>query len=367
MGPITAFLQSLRASLAEWESVPISDLRFSHWDAARLLLLVLGAVSLSALALRWVIEERPGRRGLALPALPPWIRRSPLSFVRHGPLLLFALGLPFFVLAFADPYTSLTRQEVTYPGRRIAFLIDASSSMIAPFKSSVLTVREPAQTAFFTSVATADRFIRLRIQGKYRDLMALVEFGDEAYVVTPFTSDYDNILLSIALVSDFVEFGRFPDKGTKIAQAIEQGVQLFRAFDFLNAEGNLLVIISDGQDSEATSAGKPLDEILQGAVDAKVPIYFIRVGYNRQLGGIIPDDLWKSAVEKTGGRFYAAADEGTILSAIGEIDKRSTGTIAIKQYAMQQPWFSSYALIAVSIWSIALLLSLTVRYFQKFP
>ena len=27
--------------------------------------------------------------------------------------------------------------------------------------------------------------------------MALVEFGNQAYVITPFTSDYDNILLSI--------------------------------------------------------------------------------------------------------------------------------------------------------------------------
>ena len=54
--------------------------------------------------------------------------------------------------------------------------------------------------------------------GKYRDLMALVEFGNRAYVITPFTSDYDNMLLSISLIGDPVEYSMFPDPGTVIAQ-----------------------------------------------------------------------------------------------------------------------------------------------------
>ena len=40
------------------------------------------------------------------------------------------------------------------------------------------------------------------MDGRYRDLVSLIEFGNEAYVVTPFTSDYDNILLSISLIGD---------------------------------------------------------------------------------------------------------------------------------------------------------------------
>ena len=43
-------------------------------------------------------------------------------------------GLPFALLAVADPYTSLTAETVTYPGRRIAIMIDASDSMQAAFK-----------------------------------------------------------------------------------------------------------------------------------------------------------------------------------------------------------------------------------------
>ena len=41
---------------------------------------------------------------------------------------------------------------------------------------------------------------------------------------TPFTSDYENILLSISLIGDWNEFMNFPEQGTIIARAIDQGV-----------------------------------------------------------------------------------------------------------------------------------------------
>src|SRR5216117_3747959 len=61
------------------------------------------------------------------------------------------------------------------------------------------------------------------------------------------------------------------------------------------------------------------NEILAGAVQTKIPVYFIRTSYNKALGGVLPDDIWKPAVEATGGRFYAAGYESMILTAIKEI------------------------------------------------
>ena len=65
--------------------------------------------------------------------------------------------------------------------------------------------------------------MRLRMNGRYHDLIALIQFGNEAYVVTPFTTDYENILLSIRLISSPKEWGRFNDWGTTIIQGIEPG------------------------------------------------------------------------------------------------------------------------------------------------
>ena len=109
---------------------------FTHRNAARFAVVLLIAVSLGVLILRGrSFARRGGSRRVALPAILPMFRHSPFSFVRHGALLLFLCGLPFFLLAFADPFTSLTQQEVSFPGRRIGLLIDASSSMMEPFKA----------------------------------------------------------------------------------------------------------------------------------------------------------------------------------------------------------------------------------------
>ena len=203
--------------------------------------------------------------------------------------------------------------------------------------------------------------------GKYHDLIGLIEFGDEAYVVTPFTTDYENILLSISLIGDWTEFMKFPDQGTTIGAAMEQGVGLFKAFDFLEASGNLMVLFTDGQDTQVTIHGKSVTEIVAGAVQTKIPVYMIRTSYNKGLGAVLPDDIWKPAIEATGGKFYAAADELAIMAAIRDIDSRSGGRVDIKRYSTARPRYTPYTFMAASFWTVALLLQLTVPYFRKFP
>lgn len=358
----------LESSLTEWRGLRIEDLRFWHGDAARLMIVVLVAVSLAMIVVRSTIIRRTRRHRVALPSLLTSDGSFSWSFLRHTPLLLLMAGLPWFILALADPYSSLTQRTETFPGRRICLMIDASSSMVRPFSAPTLRqAGNDSQATFLTAVAAADRFVQLRIKGKYRDLMALVEFGDQAYVVTPFTNDYENIRLSLSLVGDYTEFIRFPDQGTLIGRAIEQGVQLFRTFDFLNASGNLLVLFSDGEDSEVLGRSRSVGDLVRSAQAAKVPIYFVRTRFDRTFGSVVSDSLWRDAVEATGGRYYAASDESTILRAIQDIDRVSVGRIDIKQYVTQRPQFRPFTLVAAATWSLATMLMLTVPYFWRFP
>ena len=367
MVPLTALGVLLRDGLTAWRNIRLSEVLFSHRDAGILALISLVGLAAAAAIVRLAFLRRAGRGQVGLPALLSWVRSSPFASLRHGAFLLSLAGLPFFMIALTDPYTPLRQQEVSFPGRRIALLIDASASMVIPFQSSKLNPTGPNQASFFTTIGAAETFIKQRMNGKYRDLIALVEFGDEAYVVTPFTNDYDNVLLSLSLVGDWTEYLKFSDQGTTIGKAIDQGVALFRAFDFLNAAGNAMIIFSDGQDRQVTVEGRPIEDILASATRAKVPVYLIRIGQNKALGDVIPDQIWRPAVEATGGRFYAASDESAIFRAINEIDRRSSGTISTKLYSTEQPQFSPFALIAVMLWTSALALKLTVPYFQKFP
>lgn len=365
MVPLTDLPVVVQRTMEEWRRLQWADLRFGETPVAALMVVMMLAAALLVLLARSLHARRPGRTHVTLPAILPLVRRTSLSVTRHAAFVLFLLGVPLFAVALADPYTAFTYEKVTYPGRRIAVAIDASSSMMAPFTS--VRFKNKGGPTFFTAVAAAEYFLRLRMKGPYRDLMALIEFGNEAYVVTPFTTDYENLLLSVKLIGNWAEWQRFPDPGTVIIQAINQTVQLFRAFDFLNASGNLMVIFSDGQDSHATLEGRSLDEILAEARKHEIPVYLIRTAFNRALGGVLPDELWKGAIERTGGRFYPAADEDTIIRAVNEIDRLSAGRIEMREYTARQPRFAGYALVAVGLWLVAGALKLGVSYFRTFP
>ena len=358
-------LIAIRTTLAEWLRLRWNDLQFAEAQTALFVFVFLLALSLLMLLARSLWSRKAGRTHVALPAVLPVIRRSHLSASRYAPFLLFVLGVPFFAVALADPHTTFRREEVSYTGRRIALLLDASTSMSLKFDSVQLQAR--SAPTFFTAVAAAEHFMKLRMKGPYHDLFALIEFGNFAYVVTPFTTDHQNILLSIKLIGDPKEWGRFTDWGTTIIQGIEQGTQLFRAFDFLNASGNLMVLFTDGRDDQATLRGQKLDDLMTDARKYKIPVYMIRTAFNMKFGDVVQDKLWKDAIERTGGHFYPAADEGAILRAVDEIDQLAPGRIDLREYTSQRPRFAGYALIAVALWLAASMLKLGFRVFRTFP
>jgi Mg-chelatase subunit ChlD len=352
-------------TVGNWLRLRGADVHLETAWAASAVLVVLVTSSLLVLLVRWVGSRPPERAHLALPALLPVMRRPRFSVVRHGAFLVFLLGLPFFALALADPRTEFSREETSYPGRRIALLVDASASMILKFDTAKLKV--PDNRAFYTAVAAAEHFMELRRRGRYRDLIALIQFGNEAYVVTPFTTDYENIQLSIRLISNPREWGGFSDFGTTILRGVGEGINLFKSFEFTNAAGNLMVMFTDGRDNERDIQGASVNAVVAELRQHRIPLYMIRTAFNFGEGKIPQDRLWKALVEQTGGRFYAADSEDAIMRAVAEIDKRSAGRIEVREYTAQRPRFEGYALVAVGLWFLAVVMKLGVRSFRTFP
>ena len=239
--------------IADFKSMVFARLRETLLFLGAGALLIIGTLFWRRLSYRSIRSEE-----IVLPV----VLESP-SFLKGGgvrflPFIFVLAGIPFFVLALAAPQTALSRQEVNYPGHRIAILIDASLSMNTAFSTQQLR----AGNTFLANVSAAEYFVRRRMESEYRDLVSLIEFGSQPYIVTPFTNDYENVLLSIGLVGTPEEYRRFPDHGTLIMEAIDRAVQLFGAFEFLEHKGNLMVIFSDGQDTHAVYEDRTLDDIL---------------------------------------------------------------------------------------------------------
>ena len=235
---------------------------------------------------------------------------------------------------------------MSYPGRRIALLVDASTSMVMQFKSPTKTQGE---ATFFTAVAAAEQFIRRRMNGPYRDLVALIQFGNQAYVVTPFTTDYENILLSIRLdqrsarVGTLQRLGHDDHRGDRSGDAAVQDVSIRervgQSDDRLHRRPRL------GAHQQAGRAR----ELVAEARTWKIPVHMIRTAYNRREGEVVQDKIWRPTVERTGGRFYAVYDEESMMRALREIDRLSPGRIETREYSVQRPRYAGYALIAAGV------------------
>ena len=364
MAAVGEFFALVGRTLSELTELSGGAFALLQRDTALLVYALLVGVCLALLVFRRMRRPRAGEGRLVLPAVfgSAMFPKNHAASVRHVAYGLFLLGVIAFAFALADPHTALVEDEASYPGHRITMMIDASLSMNTAFATEQLA----AGNTFLANVSAAEYFVKRRMEGPYQDLVSLVQFGNEAYIVTPFTNDYQNILLSISLVGTPEEYRRFPDHGTLIMKAIRRVVQLFRSFDFLGATGNLIVIFSDGQDTHARFEDVTLDDIMQEAADNEIPVYFIRTAYDQELGDIISDQQWKLAVERTGGKFFPAENEAAILSAIHEIDALAKGRIRVKRYVAHEPRFQAFALMAVLLWMTGLAMTLGFKQFRRF-
>ena len=259
----------IQDALRDWIRLSWSDLHFDETWTAVLVLVILLAISGLMLLARGLRSQKAG----------PHARDAACPAPADPPLALLgvpARGLPGFPAGRAvfrrrarRPAHGLHARGDVVPGRRIALLVDGSSSMVMKFETK--TLKTPENRAFYTAVAAAEHFMKLRMNGRYHDLIALIQFGNEAYVVTPFTTDYDNILLSIRLISSPKEWGNFNDWGTTIIQGLNQATALFKAFDFVNASGNAMVLFTDGRDEEKNIKGKPIESVIDGHEEVQDP------------------------------------------------------------------------------------------------
>ena len=372
METILSFIRLCGHLLREGWNLDWTNLHFARRDEA----LATGFMLAVSVVIAFFIGRRsrnaPGRGGIVLPALPLSLTPGPWRRARRLPAVLVLAGLFFFLMALADPYTTFIKQEVNHPGRRILILLDASGSMGGGSYENRFKLTSKLKTRsvepFYTATAAAEYFVRARMKSGYQDLVGLIEFGDESYVVSPFNTDYENVLTSIRLLSEPEEYRRFNDSGTKIAQAINQGVGLFKTFDFLKSAGNLMVLISDGEDMQVEYEGRKLDDILAESSKNKIPIFFIRTASNKPFGHpSTNDELWGAAVEKTGGKLYAGANGDVIIEACDEINRIAAGRIQYTRYSARTPQFQFFALVGTLFWSLALVLWLSFRHFREFP
>jgi len=268
-------------------------------------------------------------------------------------------GLALVIGALARPQRVEDKRDVRSQGYDIVLTIDLSGSMLSEdyekdgVRINRLQAIKPVIQAF--------------IERRPSDRIGVVLFSGKAYTLAPLTTNHDWLARQL----ERVKIGLIED-GTAIGDAL--GVALARLDQSKRQsegtrKGAFIVLLTDGannmglltptQSSQLAKArGIPIYTIGAGK-DGLVPFPIFddtgkKIGY-RRIAADLDEGALKAIAETTGGRFFRAADTGTVESAFQAIDSSQKIEFQAKSYLLTTelfPWFAvpGLALFGAGAW-----------------
>ncbi|HZG26785.1 MAG TPA: VWA domain-containing protein [Chitinophagaceae bacterium] len=276
--------------------------------------------------------------------------------LRHVPFVLRLLSLACIIVALARPQSRNDEELVTGEGVDIILCIDVSGSMLAQdFTPNRLEAAKEVASNF--------------VDNRPTDRIGLVIFSGESFTQCPVTTD-KNILKSQIYN---VQSGLLED-GTAIGSGLATSVDRLKSS---KSKSKVVILLTDGENNGGLIDPSTAKEI---AKSFGVRVYTIGVGTEGtapvpvQTGeGIvmqreqvnIDEKLLKQIANETGGKYYRAKDNTSLVNVYSNIDKLEKSRIEVTALRRFTEKFLPFAIAA----TILLVLETFLRYtvFKKFP
>ena len=267
------------------------------------------------------------------------------SVIRNGKMknMFFIIGRLFIMLliifALARPRLSDTIRESKTEIVDILLVIDQSSSMLAQdFKPNRLEAAKEVAKKF--------------IKDREGDRLGLIVFAGEPYIQCPLTRDI-NVLLEF---TDEIEIIDQEHDGTAIGMAIANSINRLRES---NTKSKTIILLSDGSNNQGE-----LDPITAAGLAAKfdIKIYTVAAGthglapypvtdaWGRQVIQKVQVDVDEESLKEiaiiTGGQFFRATDNKSLLKVYEDIDALERTEIEVKEYQNYTELYSWFTIPA---------------------
>ncbi len=269
----------------------------------------------------------------------------PESVIRNGKMknMFFINGRLFIMLliifALARLRLSDTIRESKTEIVDILLVIDQSSSMLAQdFKPNRLEAAKEVAKKF--------------IKDREGDRLGLIVFAGEPYIQCPLTRDI-NVLLEF---TDKIEIIDREHDGTAIGMAIANSINRLRESD---TKSKTIILLSDGSNNQGE-----LDPITAAGLAAKfdIKIYTVAAGthglapypvtdaWGRQVIQKVQVDVDEESLKEiaiiTGGQFFRATDNKSLLKVYEDIDALERTEIEVKEYQNYTELYSWFTIPA---------------------
>ena len=276
-------------------------------------------------------------------------KRSFRHILRHILFVLRIVMLIVIIIILARPQSTDRWQNVTTEGIDIMLVVDISGSMLArDFKPDRIEAAKNVATEF--------------ISGRTYDRLGLVVFSGESFTQCPLTTDHATL---INLLRE-IKSGMIED-GTAIGMGIATAVNRLKDSD---AESKVIILLTDGVNNRGAIDPLTAADL---ASTFNIKVYTIGVGsrgtapypvqtpFGTQLRNVeveIDENVLKEISARTGGNYYRATDNTTLLNIYREIDQLEKTKIDVREFNRKIEEYMPLAIAAV----ILLLLEMLARY-----
>ncbi len=320
----------------------------------------------------WLATRVPSRISFSSLELLSGSPQSVRGRLARLPALLLAAAVPLLAVATAGPRTPDAKTKTSGEGISIMMVVDRSGSMQArdlvpnDVRIDRLTVVKEVFKQFVLGGQNAGN-------GRPDDRIGLVAFARYADSLCPLTLDHGNL---VALAEELNIVTRRDEDGTALGDGLALAVERLRQE---RTKSRVAILLTDGVNN--TGAIDPL-QAAELALREQIKVYCIGAGTE----GIAPvpavdpftgrtvlaqqyveidEATLKAVADKTGGKYFRATDEASLMKIYSEIDRLERTKIHELRYLQYHEHFGPFALGALGLMVVAALSSSTV--FRRTP
>lgn len=325
----------------------MSGITFAHPKLLYLLILI------PAFVAWYIFRQKDSRASLQMSSLMPF-GSSPKTirvYLRHLPFALRMVAMGFVIIVLARPQSFNVTQDIETEGIDIMLSLDISSSMLAQdFNPDRLEAAKDIAIQF--------------VSGRRSDRIGLVTFAGESFTMCPLTTDYKTIVNQI----NEITLGLIED-GTAIGVGLATAVARLKDSD---AQSKVVILLTDGVNNKGEVTPITAAEI---AKTYNIRVYTVGVGthgtapypvetpFGRRLQEMkveIDENTLKEIAQLTGGEYFRATDGAGLIRVYEKIDELEKTKIEVVETTRQKEEFSLYAMLALAIIGLEILLRSTV-------
>ena len=306
----------------------------------------------------YVLQQKKSKASIQISTLES-LKKVPLTWkhsLRHVAFVLHIAVLSLIVVCLARPQSSNSWQNQTVEGIDIMIALDMSSSMLArDFQPDRLGAAKSVAIEF--------------VSGRMYDRIGLVVFSAESFTQCPLTTDR-GVLINLF---QNLQPGLLED-GTAIGLGLANAVSRLKDSE---AKSKVVILLTDGENNRGEIAPITAAEIARtygvrvytiGVGSIGTAPYPIQTPFGIQIREVevkIDEKTMEEIATITGGKYFRATNNKTLIEIYKEIDRLERSKIENKEFSKKNEEYRKYAIGALVLALLAMILQFVV--FRHIP